>query len=120
MKDKELENLKNSIANLQSECKQLQADMGEMPDTNMKKHMDDMYSMIYRMTDGIYQYIDRVANRLYEHASNGTHLPPINGPGQMATVLKKLEMNSDYDVKPRVIYASKNDVIVEASYQKPK
>lgn len=51
---------------------------------------------------------DSFYNYIYQHAQG--HLPPINGAGKMADVLKKLGLDDDYEVQPQTIWASDGSV----------
>lgn len=110
---KDIKELKESIAKLQES---IGAGISTMPSSENKDIMESMY----RMMGGVYDYIERVANNLYQHSDSGRHLPPISGPAQMNKALKALGMNEDYKCEPRTIYASKNSVIIEAEYKKDK
>jgi|ERR1041384_2999505 hypothetical protein len=113
MKDQKLQELSESIGKLKDEIKQSLADMPADP------HRDMMDSM-HRMVSNVYDYVDSVANRLYQHTDSSKHLPPISGPAQMNKALKALGMSEDYKCEPRTIYANRNGIVIEASYQKPK
>jgi hypothetical protein len=107
MKDQKLQELSESIAKLKES---IGASISAMPDSQNK----ELYDSMYRMCDGIYSYIDRVASNLYNHTDPASHIPPIKGAGQMNKALKALGMSEDYEVKPKVIYSSRNNIIITA------
>lgn len=111
--NQEFQKIKESIASLQAEIKTSLASP-EMASDNNKDVMDK----IYRMCDGIYNYIDSVANSLYKHSDSAAHLPPIKSVAQMNKALKALGMDEDYTCAPKTIYASKNQFIIEAEMRK--
>ena len=110
MKDQKLQELSQTIGSLKEEVR---AAMDNMPSDPHK----DMMEKVYRICDAIYSYVDNVASSLYKHTDPSSHIPPIKGAGQMNKVLKTLGMSDDYEVKPKIIYASKNNITIEAEYK---
>lgn len=116
MKDEKLEQIKESLAQLQSQFKTVIADM-DMTEENKEdkymKHMSNMANYFYQMIDGVRSYLYRLEEQAYTHANKG-HLPSLN-PGQMNKMLEMLDMDDSYEAsKHQVSCASHNNYIIEA------
>lgn len=61
---------------------------------DLKEELDSLRRQLYALSD-----------ELWSHKYDG-HIPKINGAEKMAKVLEVLELNKDYEVEPRTIYAS--------------
>lgn len=132
MTKEEFKKLQESFASCHAELKKLnesfksKADDGMMPkkegedeeeESCSKEDLNQVVDVVYRISENLYAYISRIDEYYWkmfsEHTSNG-HLPPILGAEKMDAALKTLGINKDYDVQKKVIYASKNNYIIEA------
>lgn len=116
MKNKE--EIKQILASLEEQSKDFKnkVQTKASPDTvcaedyqYLSKCCDNLYEMIYRLRDYIYQSDAEIWNALYDHKNNG-HIPPIKGTEKMEKALKVLGIDKDYEILKPVIYstASKN------------
>ena len=114
---KEINELKANFETLSEKLKISKASYHDDP--KMCEMMDSVYSMM----EYCHRRINYLSQDIYGYISehNSSHLPPILGPGRMAKAIKVLGLNDDYQVQPRVLYAStKNGPVVELNYSKDK
>jgi len=112
MKEK-LEQLKESIASLDKKYRESRG-YGEISDSPGQPEMEDM---IYQYMRNVYNYVDSSLSYIWkwqdEHTKN--HLPPILGAEKLQNALKILEIDKDYVVQPKTIFASNLKYIIKAS-----
>jgi hypothetical protein len=107
---KELESLKQSVASAQTQYNETKASPSDMQDEKMQRMCNQMDSLA-NYVGYVHSYASRVEDALSQHCSTANHIPPISGPGMMRKVLKALGMDSDYEVKSRMIYASDKNTL---------
>jgi hypothetical protein len=119
----DLDQLKESIASLQNEFKELTA-MGAHPietgvteqkDMNQTK-VDKIYNVLYNLHDQVFAYTQKVHNKLNDYQSKHSigHIPPLQ-PDQMNKALKSFGCDASYEVgKHYITCANKGQTIIEA------
>lgn len=135
-----IKELQEVFASLQKEYKKLTGYTDSQP---AEPQSSDPTSLMYKMMDNIgarlnyvhdridqsnkdsYSAVASVHKKLDDHMGpNSGHIPPVLGLGKMKKVLKKLDIDGDYDLKPsKTIYAStmtSKGLEVDVEYVKPQ
>lgn len=82
------------------------------------EHCGEKDTYLYYMVEAMSSYLSYIESSFYRYTQQHSqgHLPPINGAGQMENALKKLGMDSDYNVaKPTVFASTRKGSIVNLS-----
>lgn len=82
--------------------------------------LNQQISNVKSYADMAYDYACSTADRLTKHNDPSKHLPIIPSAEHMIRAVKALGLDKQYDVKKKTIYASKGEIVVEASYTKDK
>lgn len=119
MKNNELEQIKVSLAALDKEFKEVIANGNgvETEEDKYAKQIYDVANYFYRLIGEVKSYLFRLEQELYTHESDG-HIPKIQGAQKMNHVLEVLDLNEDYQAMPKIVYASKNNYVIEAECPK--
>ena len=97
-----LSDLKNKVKELKAYC-----DVPVAECCVEKSCCDCEYDIKYLKSElqYLYRYISDVESALYKHKDSG-HLPPIPGAGKMQEILEILNLQDDFEVEKKEIYAS--------------
>ena len=121
MKNSELKQLKQSLAELENKFKETLANgepiNNDSPEAKYNTQLNNLASYLFNMIDNLRTYIYKLEDQLYTHASEG-HLPKIVGADRMNYCLKTLKLDVSYKAEPKIVYASKNDCVIEAEMPK--
>jgi hypothetical protein len=99
-----------NLSDLQAKIKELKA-YCDVPVaeccTEVKKCCDYEYDINYLKSEvqSIYRWIFQLESALYEHSSQG-HLPKIPGAGKMQEILEILNLQNDFKVERKEVFAS--------------
>lgn len=124
--DKELTKLTEAFASIQTKyqekVKLAKADVSCNETSNddiVMELLANLSSRISYLSDRVWQHQSDLYSTMASH--NDGHLPKIKSVQQMKKALKTLGLEDEVEVRPsQVIYASRNSLVVDIDYQKPK